>query len=159
MDKNTFMSLYQRPFAEQIAFNIEQLEYRYERLSGVDTTKKENQSEYLMLFDSLLSLFRALFLERGTKPYSIQNFYREKGQNDVAQKIDDYLDSQMFSWSDKSIRDVLKFIADKFVCHVDPILYEDLGWANFYMSSLMNPCIKNNLKDIMNTIFQIMSNN
>ena len=151
-------SLYERPFAEQVAFNIEQLKYRYVRLSGVDTTKKENQSEYLMLFDSFLSLFRALFLERKTKPSSVQNFYREKGQNDVALKIDNYLDSKMLSWSDKHIRDVLKCIADKFVCHVDPISNEDLGLANYYMSHLGNPYVENNLQSIMNTIFQIMNN-
>ena len=66
MEEKTFISLYQRPFAEQIAFNIEQLNYRYKRLSQIDTTNKENQNEYLMLFDSFLALFRALFLEKGT---------------------------------------------------------------------------------------------
>lgn len=159
MEEKVYKSLYERPFAEQVAFNMEQLKYRYARLSGIDTTKKENQSEYLMLFDSFLSLFRALFLERGTKPFSVQNFFREKGEDDIAQKIDDYLDSKMFPWSDKSIRDVLKFLADKFVCHVDPISSEDLGLANFYMSHLANPYVENNLQSIMNTIFQIMSNN
>ena len=92
MEEKVYKSLYERPFAEQVAFNMEQLKYRYARLSGIDTTKKENQSEYLMLFDSFLSLFRALFLERGTKPFSVQNFFREKGEDDIAQKIDDYLD-------------------------------------------------------------------
>lgn len=159
MEEKVYKSLYERPFAEQVAFNMEQLKYRYARLSGIDTTKKENQSEYLMLFDSFISLFRALFLERGTKPFSVQNFFREKGEDDIAQKIDDYLDSKMFPWSDKPIRDVLKFLADKFVCHVDPISREDLGLANFYMSHLANPYVENNLQSIMNTIFQIMSNN
>ena len=99
-----------------------------------------------MLFDSFLALFRALFLEKGTKQYSVQNYYRTKGEDDKAQKIDDFLDRKIFSWSDKSIREILKFIADKFICHVDPISNEDLGLANFYMSHLGNPYVNNNLK-------------
>ena len=158
MEEKTFMSLYQRPFAEQVAFNLEQLNYRYARLSEIDTTRKENQKEYLMLFDSFLALFRALFLEKGAKQYSVQNYYRAKGEGDKAQKIDDFLDSKIFLWSDKSIREVLKFIADKFICHVDPISNEDLGLANYYMSHLGNPYVENNLQSIMNTIFQIMNN-
>ena len=156
MEEKSFISLYQRPFAEQIAFNLEQLNYRFERLSEIDTTKKENQKEYLMLFDSFLALFRALFLEKGTKQYSVQNYYRTKGEDDKAQEIDDFLDSKIFIWSDKPIREVLKFIADKFVCHVDPISNEDLGLANFYMSHLGNPYVNNNLKCIMDTISELM---
>ena len=156
MEEKTFISLYQRPFAEQIAFNIEQLNYRYKRLSQIDTTNKENQNEYLMLFDSFLALFRALFLEKGTRQYSVQNYYREKGDTNIADEIDNFLDSKIFSWSDKSIREVLKFIADKFVCHIDPIDREDLAYANFCMSHLGNPYFDNNLNDIMHIISKIM---
>ena len=157
MEEKTFMSLYQRPFAEQVAFNLEQLNYRYARLSEIDTTKKENQKEYLMLFDSFLALFRALFLEKGTKQYSVQNYYRAKGEDDKAQEIDDFLDSKIFIWSDKPIREVLKFIADKFICQVDPISNDDLGLANFYMSHLGNPYVDNNLQQIMESISRITS--
>lgn len=154
MEEKTFMSLYQRPFAEQVAFNLEQLNYRYFRLSQIDTTNKENQKEYLMLFDSFLAL--ALSLEKGAKQYTVQNYYRMKGEVDIAHNIDEFLDSKMFSWSDKSIREVLKFIADKFICHIDPIERDDLAYANFCMSHLGNPHVSNNLKDIMHTIFEII---
>ena len=156
MDENTIISLYQRPFAEQVVFNLEQLNYRYIRLSQIDKTKKENQSEYLMLFDSFIVLFRALFLEKGPKQYTVQNYYRTKGEDDIANKLDDFLDSKMFSHRDESIREILKFIADKFVCHIDPITRTDLGNANFYMSHLGNPYVDNNLNDIMRTISAIM---
>lgn len=156
MEEAEYKSLYERPFAQQIAFNMEQLEYRFARLSAIDLTKRENQKDYLMLFDSFLALFRALFLEKGNKPYSIQNYYIAKGQAEIAKDIDDYLDGKMFSWKDKSIREVLKFLSDKFVCHIDPITREDLGLANFYMSHLGNPYVDNNLQDIMKKIYQIM---
>ena len=157
MDEEVYKSLYERPFAQQIAFNLEQLDYRFTRLSAIDVTKQENQKEYLMLFDSFIALFRALFLENGNKPYSIQNYYKTKGQDEIAKEIDAYLDKKMFSWTDKSIRVVLKFLADKFVCHIDPISRDDLGLANFYMSHLGNPYTNNNLQDIMNTIFKIIN--
>ena len=131
MEEKTFMSLYQRPFAEQIAFNIAQLNYRYARLSEIDTTK-------------------------GAKQYSVQNYYRAKGEDDKAQEIDDFLDGKIFSWSDKSIREVLKFIADKFVCHIDPIEWDDLAYANSCMSHLSNPYVDYNLKYIIDKIFEIM---
>lgn len=157
MEEKTIISLYQRPFAEQIAFNLEQLNYRYSRLSQIDTTNKKNQNEYLMLFDSFIALFRALFLERGAKQYTVQNYYREIGDDEIAHKINDFLDSKIFSWSNKSIREVLKFIADKFVCHIDPIERDDLAYANFCMSHLGNPYVDNNLNDIMHTISEIMN--
>jgi hypothetical protein len=109
-----------------------------------------------MLFDSFLALFRALFLEKGAKQYTVQNYYRAKGDDEIANKIDDFLDTKIFSWCDKSIREVLKFIADKFVCHIDPIDRDDLAYANFCMSHLGNPYVDNNLKDIMHTISKIM---
>ncbi len=159
MEEDVYKSLYERPFAEQVIFNIEQLNYRYARLAAIDTTKKENQKEFLMIFDSFITLFRAMFLENGKKQYTIQNYYREKKQEDKARRIDDYLDNKIFSWSDKTIREVLKFLADKFVCHIDPISREDLGLANFYMSYLENPYENNNLRQIMMSISQIINQN
>jgi hypothetical protein len=146
-----------KPFEEQIIFNLEQLNYRFSRLSEIDTTKESNKKEYLMIFDSFIALFRALFLEKGQKQYSVQNYYREKGKDEIVKNIDDYLNSKIFSWCDKSIRDVLKFIADKFVCHIDPISREDLVTANFYMSHLSNPYTNNNLREIIENISQIMN--
>ncbi len=157
MKEEVYKSLYERPFAEQIEFNMEQLNYRFARLSTIDLTKRENQKEYLMLFDSFLALFRALFLEKGNKQYSIQNYYKEKGQDEIAKEIDDFLDGKMFSWKDKSIRDVLKFLADKFVCHIDPISRDDLGMANYYMSHLNNSYVDNNLQNIMKHISQTIN--
>lgn len=110
-----------------------------------------------MAFDAFLVVFRALFLERGQRQYTIQNFYRAKGDNEKADKIDAYLDLPAFTWKNVSIRDMLKFIADKFICHVDPISTEDLGTANFYMTHLANPYDKNNLETIMTDLNRIIN--
>lgn len=148
--------LYNTPFAEQVAFNLEQLEYRYNRLVEIDTFNKGNQCLYLMTFDSFIVLFRAMFLEKGDKQYTLQNYFRLNGQNNVADKIDTYLNSCFYDGDTVSIKTVLKFIADKFVCHVDPISRMDLGLANAYMAALGNPYVKNNIRNIMKQLFDII---
>ena len=60
--------------AEQVAINIDHLNYRYSRLSAIDVTDSSNKEEFFMAFDAFLVLFRALFLEnRDTHniPYNI----------------------------------------------------------------------------------------
>lgn len=151
-----YSKLYNTPFAEQVAFNLEQLEYRYNKLVEIDTLDKGNQCLYLMTFDSFIVLFRAMFLEPGNKQYTLQNYFRLRGQNNVAEKIDIYLDSYFYDWDIISIKKVLKFIADKFVCHMDPISSTDLGLANAYMAALGNPYVKNNIRNIMKQLFDII---
>ena len=74
----------------------------------------------------------------------------------MAEKIDIYLDSYFYDWDIISIKKVLKFIADKFVCHMDPISSTDLGLANAYMAALGNPYVKNNIRNIMKQLFDII---
>lgn len=147
-------------FIEQFSFNLEMLNYRINKAIEIDTMVKENHYEFLMTFDSAMVLFRAMFLESENLKgnYTFQNFCRMIGKPDVAQKIDDYLRTKFVDWREKSIRDVLKFLADKFVCHVDDITFEDLGMANFYMSSLKNPYGKNNLATIYYNLASIINN-
>ena len=159
MDQNEFNlnnKLITTPFAQQVVFNIEQLNYRFEKLQTIDTHIKQNQNEYLMVFDSFLVLFRAIFLENGNKQFSIQNYYNEKGEPEIAQSINDFLDSKVFEWQEITIRNVLKFLADKLICHVDSISFDELATANFYMSHLSNPAVKTNLQYIMNELNKII---
>lgn len=143
-------------FIEQFFFNNQQLEYRINRAWNIDRTKKENQSECLMAFDSALCLFRAMFLERSPKNYTYQNYFIKIGKQNIAEKIDEYLNSP-FDCTGTSIRNVLKFIADKFVCHVDSITNVNQGMANAWMSSLGNPYFENNLINIVAKLNSIIS--
>lgn len=144
-------------FVEQFLFNNQQLEYRVNRAWNIDRTKKENQSEYLMAFDSALCLFRAMFLEKKANNYTYQNYFNKIVQRpEIAEKINIYLDSP-FDYTGKSIRLVLKFLADKFVCHVDSITTIDLGLANALMASLGNPYFENNLINIISKLNEIIS--
>ena len=148
--------LFESPFADQFAFNMQMYEYRLKRVLSIDTTIKENQMEYLMAFDAFLALFRGLFLENFKGCYTVQNYFTALGRNDIAAKIDAFLDGPFNEYSDETIRRALKFLADKFVCHLDPISSEDIGLANAYMSALKNPFIKVNLQYICGELDAIM---
>ena len=149
--------LFETPFGEQFAFNMQMYEYRLKRVLSIDTTIKDNQMEYLMAFDAFISLFRGLFLERIKNCYTVQNYFTALGRDDIAKKIDAYLDSPFNEYSNETIRRALKFLADKFVCHLDPITSEDLGLANAYMSALKNPFVEVNLQYITNELDKIMN--
>lgn len=142
--------------AEQVVLNLDHLNYRYNKLREINTLDPSNKEEFLMTFDSFLVLFRAFFLENGDVQYTIQHYLRAKGDSETADKINAFLDQPVFEWSDLPIRKMLKFIADKFVCHADPISTEDLGFANAYMSHLMNPYFNNNLQTILEGLNKIL---
>lgn len=146
-------------FIKQFTFNIDMLNYRLNRMWEIDTMQKDNQQEYLMVFDATIVLFRAMFLENGShkKNYTFQNFFRLTGRDEVAGQIDSFLNSPFTSYCDKSIRDVLKFIADKFVCHVDCVEDTDLGLCNVWMGNLSNPYFANNFRHIMDSIEKIIN--
>lgn len=149
--------VYDTPFFDQFMHNIDMLNYRSSRMWEIDTFKKENQQEYLMTFDATLAIFRAMFLEKREDNYTFQNYFRKTGRLDVADKIDDFLDSEFKECMDASIRKVLKFIADKFVCHVDKVDNTDIGLCNAWMSDLRNPYFKNNFKHIMDELNAIIN--
>ena len=149
--------LFESPFADQFAFNMKMYEYRLKRVLSIDTTKRENQMEYLMAFDAFIALFRGLFLESFKNCYTVQNYFTALGRDDIAGKINAFLDGPFNEYSNETIRKALKFLADKFVCHLDPITPEDLGLANAYMSNLKNPFVKVNLQYISSGLDQIMN--
>ena len=140
-----------KPFLEQLEFNIDQLNYRLSILASIDVTVKENQSYFLMVCDSALVIIRAVLLEKGQRNYTIQRYLKVMELDKQLSDLENYLGSN-FSIYDKSIRDVLKFITDKFVCHIDNTDWEDIGNANFIMSTFMNPHVDCNLQSIINNI-------
>lgn len=156
IDQESLKKVFDTPFSTQFIFNIEQLNYRLERLSQINPNDASNNKEYLMVFDAAIVLFRSLFLEKGDKNYTFQNYYRLIGQPEVADAIDDFLDSRFESWSEVSIRTVLKRIADKFICHVDSITLEDLRLINAAMAKLNNPTFDNNLQNIAEKLNEII---
>lgn len=156
IDPETIKKVFDTPFSTQFIFNIEQLNYRLDRLLQINPTDANNNKEYLMVFDATMVLFRSLFLEKGDKNYTFQNYYRLTGRPKVANAIEEYLDSRFESWSELSIRTLLKRIADKFVCHIDGITVEELGLINAYMAKLSSPTCDNNLQNIVRNLNAII---
>lgn len=148
----------QKPFLEQFEFNIEMLNYRLYRLSNINMMDEKNKMEYQMVFDSVMCLFRALLLENPKlkKNYTVQNYLRLCHMDDKADALDAYFD-QPFEWAKMSIRDTIKFIADKFVCHVDEVDASDIGLVNALINHLANPYSEVNLEVIVANINNIIN--
>lgn len=144
-------------FSERFSFNVNLLNYKLSWLERLNPMDKEQQFEYLTIFDSIVTQIRAMLLEKGKKNYTFQNYFNEIGKPEIAQKIDDYLDSPFDAQNSRSIRVALKFISDKFICHFDEIDPIDLGTANYIMSTLSNPHSDTNLKEILRALTEIIS--
>ena len=145
-------------FAERFAFNVDMLNYRINRLLAIDTFQKENMQEYQMVFDATMTLFRSIFLENRNVNYTMQNYFTLTGRQETADKLNELFDQPFTAYMDKSIRDVLKFIIDKFVCHQDKITYEEIGLCNAWMANLNNPYFEINLSHIVEEINKIIDN-
>jgi len=156
IDPESTKKVFETPFSSQFIFNIEQLNYRLDRLSQINSSDAINNKEYLMVFDATMVLFRSMFLEKGDKNYTFQNYYRLTGRPEVANAIDEYLDSRFENWSEISIRTLLKRIVDKFVCHIDSITVEELGLINGYMAKLSSPACESNLQNIVRKLNSII---
>lgn len=115
-----------------------------------------SKRHYLTLFDSVIVQLRALFLEKGKDNYTFQNFFIASGRPEIANKIDEYLDDPFDAQNSRSIRIALKFISDKFICHLDKIDRNDIGNANYIMSTLSNPHSGTSLKQILKSLIEII---
>lgn len=153
---DNYSKVYCTPFSEQMAFNMDMFNYRFQRMMNIDTTQPDNKMEFLMVFDSTIMLFRALFLENRTDNYTLQNYFRNTGREETAQKIDNFLAQPFCDWDNRSRKNAMKFIADKFVCHLDNVTNEDIGLCNSMISHLMNPYFDHNFNYIVRELNNII---
>ena len=146
-------------FSTQFAFNIDLLNCKLSHLERLNSMEKQQQFEYLTIFDSVVTQIRAMLLERGKKNYTFQNYFKEIGKPEIAERIDNLLDEPFDPQNSRSIRTALKFISDKFICHLDEIDSLDLGHANYIMSVLSNPHSSNSLNKILKSLIDIINCN
>ncbi|QHG91413.1 hypothetical protein CVO_06000 [Sulfurimonas sp. CVO] len=162
---------------ESLAFNLELLSYRLEKLKTINTMKKINQFEFLTYFDSALVQVRSMLLENGNKNFTLQNYYKKNNSESISMAIDEYL-NQPFDCQDeeikqsnlkqqfdsqnneenikfKSLRDNLKFVVDKFICHHDKTSILEIGSANYMMATFANKHHKRYLVNIIEDIINI----
>lgn len=151
-------SIYNTSFLQQFSYAIKMLNYRIKRLTDIDVFDKKNNMEYQMVLDSTIVLFRALFLENRNSNYTIQNYFRKTDREQIANKIDEFLDKPYADYTPKySLRNALKFITDKFVCHQDNVTPIDIGLCNAWISNLNNPYHPRNINSIMREISDILN--
>lgn len=143
-------------FLNQFAFNIDLLNYKLQRLKGVNAMDKTQQFEYLTVFDSIIAQLRAMFLENRNSNFTFQRYFREINRQDIVEKINNYLDSPFDIHNSGSIRERLKFLADKFICHYDTVSQIDIGTANYICATLANPHATNNLNSILQNLKDII---
>lgn len=162
MDKNNFKNLgleksVERAFfSERLAFSLDLLNYKLSCLYNIDSSDEKRQLEYLAAFDSVITHLRAILLEGHGKNHTVQNYFIQIGKQNVAQKIDEYLNLPFDAQESQSIKKALKFISDKFVCHFDKITRVELGNANYIMSVLSSPYSFRNLNKIVDELTKII---
>lgn len=129
--------------------NFELLVYRLNKLKTLSPFDYCNHFEWLTYSDSIITQFRAMFMENQQKKtnYTYQIFLKDIGENEKADAIDKYLDQAFFNSSIMelknknevlSIRSAVKFIADKFICHYDNVNSYEKARMNLIMATLSN---------------------
>lgn len=143
-------------FLEQFSFSIDLLNYKLNRLEEINSMDKTQQFAYLTIFDSIIAQLRAMFLENRNQNFTFQRYFNEKNLPDIVENINDYLDQPFDAHESGSIRERLKFLADKFICHYDAVSRNDISNANYISATLANPVAPNNLKSILWNLKSIM---
>ena len=102
---------------------------RYKRFTEIDDIHNTD-IDVITYLDMIIVQLRAMCIESPNlkKNYTAQNLLRMMNRDDLAQKIDDMLAEEFFTYrTGCDIKRVLKIIADKYICHYDAIEEDDLG--------------------------------
>ena len=127
---------------------------RYKRFVEIDDIH-DTDIDVITYLDMIIVQLRALCIESPNrkKNYTAQNLLCLMKRDDLAQKIDDMLALQFFSYRENcDIRKALKIMADNYICHYDEFEDEGIAWAELIEKQLRNPYDAHNLKFIMETV-------
>lgn len=153
-------------YSENVKANMLLLVHRLNKIQEFDPTDKSTFYDFLTYFDAILVQFRALLLENGNKQYTLQNYFIKQGKEEKAIQLNNYLD-EPFSEYDKDIKDsgdknyrtirkVIKYLTDKYICHYDKIATDCVGSDTYLNSELTNPNGKRNINKIFKDILAIL---
>lgn len=155
-------------FAMKFTYNLELFKFRLNKFLDLPRPSKttEEECEWFTYYDILLVQTRAMLIEskNRTTNYTLQNFLRKLGREKDAQIIDSFLnspfDSEIKDESDNviSIRNVIKFVTDKFICHYDYTSDGDIELENKISKILTNldDYEKNNIHKILYVIIDLL---
>lgn len=149
---------------EVYTFNLDLLKYRISKLTEIDTSDKNNKFEFFTYFDAAIVQIRAMFLEKRSKNFTFQSFLRVINRPNLVEKVEEFFDEPFdgmdFQSRDegleyRSIRKVIKFITDKFVCHNDETTSIDQGNQDYFVATLANPHNQRYLSKLLEDLFAI----
>ena len=132
---------------------------RYERFKEINVPGNFD-IDAITYLDMIVVQLRALCIESNIHKnnYTAQILLRKLGYPDLAERIDHMLGESFFEEEDSTsvtIRDALKLLADKFICHYDNYdapEQDNQNRAIMIEQQLKNPYMSRNLDYIMNTI-------
>lgn len=133
---------------------------RYRRYSELNstTTIYDTHIDKVTYFDMLIVQLRALCIENSKrkKNFTAQNVLKKFGREDLACKIDKMLDEFLIEEMNLTIREALKIIADKYVCHYDyfDIRSGQLSIERTIEALFNNPCAHQNIDYIMSVLIK-----
>lgn len=142
-------------YIKAFSSNVELLLRRYQIFQNL--SQESGFIQYLSYFDIIMVQLRALCIEneRYSENYTIQVLMKKLNRSDLAQKLENYLDNEISEGV--TIREAIKFIADKFICHYDSTTINDRVKETYYRACLTNPAGKYNLNAILGEILEIIS--
>lgn len=143
----------------EIQYNM--LLNRFDRFLKIDEPFNDN-IDIGTYFDIIIVQLRAIFIEspKLKNNYTVQNLMIKIGKPELANRLDDIFDKCVIEDSTWTVRETIKFLADKFICHYDDSEGEnETNWSEaLYLESfLRNPYNVVNLKTIMQEITSIVS--
>ena len=146
-------------FIEHFNIHYALLLKRYERYKIINNKYNVDFIDSVTYFDMIIVQLRAMCIEARyrDKNYTAQNLLKLIGKSEQADTIDAML-NEPFPLSlenEITIRDSLKLLADKIICHYDNFDgKKDLDWcfAQIVETQLKNPYRKVNLDYIMKTL-------
>lgn len=127
---------------------------RYERFVEIDDIHNTD-IDVITYLDMIIVQLRAMCIEspKLTKNYTAQTLLRIMKRDDLAQKIDDMLAEQFFSYRDNcDVKKALKIMADNYICHYDTFENDGIAWAEIIEKQLRNPYDEHNLAYIMKSV-------
>ena len=135
---------------------------RFERFMEINQVYNAD-IDLITYIDMIVVQLRAMCIEwpNKGKNYTVQNFLRKTGKNELALRIEKMLDEPFIPDSNLSIKQAIKMLADKFICHYDNFDMErkmDFALAETVLKLLRNPFYKPNLEYIVTTIIDCVGN-
>lgn len=133
--------------------NLELLLNRYAKFKDIPNS---NVVEYFTYFDIIIVQLRAMCIEneRYENNYTVQVLMRKVRQDNLADRLDRYLQNELTYKI--TIKEAIKFIADKFVCHYDNTDIGDRSKEHICRANFSNTYNKFNLESIVKEIIEIV---